>query len=155
MTYKPEFIKHPPLILKHFHHDDILAFLDLGTEEHYRQDEVIIEESKQVDSAYLVVHGTVSIWKENVQTTVLSAGDFLGETFLLSRQNRMAKVVAEGDNVVVLRYERYNVLEFFRKRPEKLFNIFTINIIEVQQNKIDKMNMQLVLLKKRLLQDKI
>lgn len=155
LTYRSEFIKNPPMLLKQFHDDDILAFLDLGMEEHYKQDEVVISESKWVDSAYLIVNGKVSIWKDNMQTVVLSSGEFLGETFLFSRNRRMAKVVAESDNLMLLRFERYDVLEFFRKKPEKLFNIFTKNIIEIQQSKIDNMNMQLVVLKKRLLQNKI
>ncbi len=155
VTYKSEFIKNPPKLLKQFHDDDILAFLDLGIEEHYKQDDIIIQESTWVDSAYLIVKGKVSIWKDNMQTVVLSSGEFLGETFLFSRNRRMAKVVAESNDLFLLRFERYEVLEFFRKKPEKLFNIFTKNIIEIQQGKIDNMNMQLVVLKKRLLQNKI
>jgi hypothetical protein len=64
----------------------------------------------------------------------------------------MAKVVSEGDSQL-LKFERYEALNFFRKKPEKLFNIFTRNIIEIQQQKISNMNVQLLQLKKRLLDD--
>jgi len=62
----------------------------------------------------------------------------------------MAKVICENDTIL-LKYERYVALNYFRRRPEKLFNIFTKNIIEIQQKKIHNMNIQLFKLKKRIL----
>lgn len=150
--YTKKFLKEPPLLLKNFHYEDVLEFLELGIEERFHSDDIILNESEYVNSAYLVAEGKVSIWKDNIQLAVLSDGNFLGESFLFSKNNRMAKVTAEGD-CVLLRYERYEALNFFRKKPEKLFNIFTKNIIEIQQRKISNMNVQLLNLKKRLLND--
>lgn len=150
--YIRRFLKEPPMLLKNFHYEDVMEFLKLGTEERFIQDEVIINESDYVNSAYLIAEGKVSVWKDNIQMATLSEGDFLGETFLFSKNNRMAKVVSEGD-CLLMRYERYEALNFFRKKPEKLFNIFTLNIVEIQQKKINNMNIQLLQLKKRLLND--
>ncbi|HKK46021.1 MAG TPA: cyclic nucleotide-binding domain-containing protein [Balneolaceae bacterium] len=147
-----QFLKKPPLLLRNFHYEDIMEFLTLGKEERFVQDDVIINESEYVNSAYLIANGKVSIWKDNIQLTSLTRGNFLGETFLFSKNNRMAKVVSEGDTQL-LKFERYEALNFFRKKPEKLFNIFTRNIIEIQQKKIGNMNVQLLQLKKRLLDD--
>lgn len=147
-----KFLKEPPLLLKNFHYEDVLEFLELGIEERFKADDVILNESEYVNSAYLVAEGKVAIWKDNIQLATLSDGNFLGEAFLFSKNNRMAKVTAAGD-CVLLRYERYEALNFFRKKPEKLFNIFTKNIIEIQQRKISNMNVQLLNLKKRLLND--
>lgn len=150
--YIRRFLKDPPVLLKNFHYEDIMEFLNLGVEERFLQDDVIVNESEYVSSAYLIVEGKVAIWKDNIQLAILSEGNFLGETFLFSKNNRMAKVVSEGESVL-LRFERYEALNFFRKKPEKLFNIFTRNIIEIQQKKISNMNVQLLQLKKRLLND--
>lgn len=147
-----KFLKEPPLLLKNFHYEDVLEFLELGIKERFQSDDIILNESEYVNSAYLVADGKVSIWKDNIQLATLSDGNFLGESFLFSKNNRMAKVTAEGD-CILLRYERYEALNFFRKKPEKLFNIFTKNIIEIQQRKISNMNVQLLNLKKRLLND--
>ncbi|MEQ9310481.1 MAG: cyclic nucleotide-binding domain-containing protein [Balneolaceae bacterium] len=147
-----KFLKEPPLLLKNFHYEDVLEFLELGIEERFQSGDIILNESEYVNSAYLVADGKVSIWKDNIQLATLSDGNFLGESFLFSKNNRMAKVTAE-DDCVLLRYERYDALNFFRKKPEKLFNIFTKNIIEIQQRKISNMNVQLLNLKKRLLND--
>ena len=150
--YMKKFLKEPPLLLRNFHYEDVLEFLQLGVEERYVSDDVILKESENVTSAYLVAEGKVTIWKDNIQLATLSEGNFLGESFLFSKNSRMAKVTADGD-CILLRYERYDALNFFRKKPEKLFNIFTKNIIEIQQRKISNMNIQLLNLKKRLLND--
>ncbi len=150
--YIKKFLKEPPLLLKNFHYEDVLEFLQLGEEERFLSGEIIVNEAEYVNSAYLVAEGKVGIWKDNIQLATLGESNFLGESFLFSKNNRMAKVTAEGD-CVLLKYERYEALNFFRKKPEKLFNIFTKNIIEIQQRKISNMNVQLLNLKKRLLND--
>lgn len=151
--YIRQFLKEPPLLLKNFHYEDIMEFLNLGVEERFLQDDVVINQAEYVNSAYLIAEGKVSIWKDNIQLAILEEGNFLGETFLFSKNNRMAKVISEGESKL-LRFKRYEALNFFRKKPEKLFNIFTRNIIEIQQHKISNMNVQLLQLKKRLLSDK-
>lgn len=133
------FLKDLPLLLKNFHYEDVRESLQLGLEEKFQSDHVIINESEYVNSAYLVAEGKVAIWKDNIKLATLSSGEFLGEAFLFSKNNRIAKVTAE-EECILLRYERYEALNFFRKKPEKLFNIFTKNIIEIQQRKIGNMN---------------
>lgn len=150
--YIRRFVKEPPILMKNFHYDDVMEFLEISEEKRFSKDDIIISEGEYVNSAYLVAEGAVGIWKDNIQLATLKEGAFLGETFLFSKNNRMAKVVAEGD-CLLLEYERYNALNFFRKKPEKLFNILTRNIIEIQQKKINNMNIQLLQLKKRLLND--
>lgn len=150
--YTRNLLQEPPMLLKNFHYEDVLAFLKMGAEKRYVAGDIIIRDEDVVSSAYLIAEGQVSIWKDNIELAGLSSGDFLGETFLFSKVSRMAKVQAEGDSIL-LQFERYEVLNFFRKRPEKLFNIFTKNIIEIQQKKIYNMNAQLIKLKKRLLDE--
>ena len=142
------------MLLKNFHNEDVLAYLNLGEEQRYKQDDKVISEEDYVNSAYLIAEGRVCIWKDNIQLATLKEGDFLGETFLFSKNNRIANVVAEEDSLLV-QFDRHDVLNFFRHKPEKLFNIFTRNIIEIQQKKISNMNMQLLQLKKRLLSENL
>ncbi len=148
-----DLLKDPPNLLKNFHYEDVLAFLELGEQIRFFKGDTIIGDDEYVNSAYLIAEGKVSVWKENIQLATLDKKEFLGETFLFSKNNRMARVACEED-CILLKYERYVALNYFRKRPEKLFNIFTKNIIEIQQNKISGMNSQLFALKKRILDDK-
>lgn len=151
-VYLQRFLKKPPLLLANFHYDDVLDFLKVGIVDRFQPDEVIMQDDEIVNTAFLVAEGSVSVWKEGIHLTTLEAGDFLGEAFLYSKYNRMAKVTAAG-HCILLRYERQEVLNFFRKKPEKLFNIFTRNIIEIQQRKINDMNFMLLRLKQRILND--
>jgi CRP-like cAMP-binding protein len=148
--YKRNLLKDPPHLLKNFHYEDVLGFLELGKEERFLKGDTVVNENDKVSSAYLLADGKVGVWREGIQLAVLEEGSFIGETFLFSKQNRMAKVISETESVLLC-FERYDVLSFFRKKPEKLFNIFTKNIIEIQQKKIDNMNIQLLNLKRRLL----
>lgn len=148
-----DLLKEPPHLLRSFHSEDVLTFLQLGNQERFVAGDTIINDEEIVNCAYLIAEGKVSIWKDNIELALLENGNFLGETFLFSKNNRMARVVSETDSVL-LKYERQDVLNFFRRRPEKLFNIFTKNIIEIQQKKISNMNIQLLNLKKRILDEK-
>ena len=148
--YIRQFLKKPPQLLKNFHYEDLMEFLKVGEVEKYNADDVIIKEGELINSAYLVATGKVSIWKNNIQLTTLKKGSFLGEAFLFSKNYRMAKVVSEGASRL-LHFQRYDTLDFFRKKPEKMFNIFTRNIIDIQQSKIKKSNDQIIQLKKQLL----
>lgn len=145
-----DLLKNPPHLLKNFHYEDTLAFLEMGEQIRFVEGDTVIREDEYVNSAYLIATGKVSIWKENIQLTTLGERNFMGETFLFSKNNRLARVTCEED-CIMLQYDRYETLNYFRKRPEKLFNIFTKNIIEIQQNKISNMNSQLYYLKKSLL----
>jgi CRP-like cAMP-binding protein len=149
-VYMRNLLKDPPNLLKNFHYEDVLSFLEMGKEERYNQGDIVVNENDRVGSAYLVAKGKVGIYRDEIQLAILDEGSFIGETFLFSKQNRMAKVICE-EKAILLSFERYDVLSFFRKKPEKLFNIFTKNIIEIQQKKINNMNVQLMNLKKRLL----
>lgn len=148
--YTRKFLKQTPHLLRSFHYEDVHAFLNMGKEEKYDNGDVIVPEGESLGAAYLIAEGNVSLWKENIQLVNLSEGDFIGETFLFSRIQTEAKVQSDKQTIV-LKFERHDVLNYFRKKPGKLFNIFTKNIIEIQQEKIFNMNIQLIKLKKRLL----
>lgn len=150
VKYIRSFLREPPVILKNFHHDDILEFLNCGKLCHFVKDDAVVKPSEYVNSAYLVVEGKIAVWKDNIQLATLAKGAFMGETFLFSKNLRMAQIVSV-DSSTLLQFERHSVLNFFRKKPQKLFNIFTRNIIQLQQHKLGNMNNQLFNLKKRLL----
>jgi CRP-like cAMP-binding protein len=141
-----------PLLLKNFPSDDLRHFLAIGHTEHYqKQDVIIVDDNTPANSAYLVVEGRVSVWKDDMHLATLNAGDFIGETFLFTRGLRSASVVAE-DTCTVLRFDRQDTLDYFRRKPERLFKIFIMNIVEIQQKKIVNMNQKLISIQRRLLQ---
>lgn len=149
--YAKKFLKEPPSLLNGFHYEHIEAFLTCGTEERFVAGDIILKEGDPIKCAYLIGKGSISLWKDNIELSLVEEGNFIGETFLFSKFNSPGKILSEGDTIL-LKYERYEVLNYFRKKPEKLFNIFTKNIIDIQKKKIISLNMQLIKLKKRLLE---
>lgn len=147
--YLRALMKEPPVLLNNFPYDEMLEFLKLGVEKRFLEDEVIIRGDEYISTAFLVVEGKVTVVKNNIPIVDLSAGDFLGETFLFSKYTRIAKVVSNGE-CRLLRFSRSDALGFFKKKQKKLFQIFARNVITIQQVKLKKMNIQLLQLKKRL-----
>ncbi len=148
-AYIRGFMKKPPLLLKNFSYDEMSEFLALGVEKRFLGDEVIITTDEHVRTAYLVVEGKVTVVKNNISIVDLSAGDFLGETFMFNKYTRIAKVVSSGKSRL-LRFDRSDIRGFFKKKQKKLFQIFARNVITIQQVKLEKMNIQLLQLKKNL-----
>lgn len=140
-----------PMLFKNFSSEDLRDFLKLGHPQMHKKGDVIItEDSLEIDTAFLIVSGKVSIWKDEIHLAVLSEGDFLGETFLFGKGSRTASVTANED-AIVLKFIRSEVLDYFRQKPERVFKLFIMNIIEIQQKKISGMNVKLVQLQRRLL----
>ena len=133
-----------PRLLRNFPQDDLRHFLSLGRVIHYKPYDVILTESEEpANAAYLIASGRVIVSKDGVKLSELTQGDFMGEAFLFTQAARMATITADTE-VVVLRFGREDVLDYFRKKPEKLFKLFILNIIDIQQRKIDALNIKFV-----------
>lgn len=144
-------LEEPPLIFRKFEPEDMRDILNCGEMEKYSEGDIILnEDDEKVDFAYLVVEGQVSIWKDNIHLANLKAGDFIGESFLFSKGIRTATVKAY-EGAKLLKFRRQRILEFFRAKPERLFKMFTMNIIEVQQRKITSMNQKMIQMQKKML----
>lgn len=141
-----------PKLLKRFSPEDLRAFLMTGELEFYKPGELILsEQSDQIEAAWLLADGRVSIWKEDTEIARLDPGDFIGETFLINKGQRIATVKAIT-SVAMIRFERSVVLGYFRSRPERIFKIFIMNLLEIQQNRIKAMNNKVVKLQQKLLE---
>jgi CRP-like cAMP-binding protein len=140
-----------PLLFRNFSSEDLRDFLNIGQPLMFKKEDLIIDEvSSETDTAFLIISGKVSVWKDEIHLASLSEGDFIGETFLFSKGGRTASVSAQEDTILI-KFKRSIVLDYFRSKPERLFKLFIMNIIEIQQRKISGMNVKLIQLQRRLL----
>lgn len=146
-----KFLLDPPLLLEHFNYEDAQAFLKLGREEQYRTGDIVIQEGEKEEAIYLVSRGKLSLLKGHVVISELKEGYVFGESFLFKKFNSNTKIQSEGD-VVLLKFDRFDILNFFKNNPKILFEIFTKNIINIQNNKINKLYTQVKLLNNNLLE---
>ncbi|AXI99771.1 Cyclic nucleotide-binding domain-containing protein [Cyclonatronum proteinivorum] len=84
---------------------------------------------------FLVLEGIVEARKNGTIIEQFSAGDFIGEAFLHSKAQLSCDLTATVPAVVLI-FNRGDVVQFFRTRPEKLLKIYTMNVIEAQHKHI-------------------
>lgn len=147
--YVKTLYKDLPLLFKNFSDRQIRDFMELAVVREFEKNEVIMNESEEVVTAYLVLEGSISIWKDSIQIITLTKGELVGETFIFPDNYRIANVIASGD-CTLLRFDRKKVLDFLTHKPRKLTKLLTRNLILIQGNKLFNMNKQLITLKKRL-----
>jgi len=62
-------------------------------------------------------------------------GDCINAGFLHNPKLACPEIKASG-HVKILCYKRSEILNFFRENPEKVFKLFTMNVIQCQQKLI-------------------
>ncbi len=143
-------LQNVPLQFRKFTPEDLRGFFLTGELEFYSPGEVVmVEGSDDIQNAWLIADGKLSVWKEDIEIANLEAGDFTGEEFLFTRGSRIASVKAESD-VVLIRFKKDTVIEYFRTRPERVFKIFIMNLLEIQQRRIKSMNNKVARLQRKL-----
>lgn len=141
-----------PSQFRRFTPEDLRGFFMTGQLDVFHAGDVIMTEgSNDIQSAWLVADGSLSIWKEDVEIAHLNEGDFTGEEFLFTKGARIASVKADSD-VVLIRFNKESVIDFFRTRPERVFKIFIMNLLETQQRRIKAMNSKVARLQKKLIE---
>jgi cAMP-dependent protein kinase regulator len=103
----------------------------------YHKGQTIVKQGEYGDSFYIIVEGTVEVYKENekgerINLGRLSEGDYFGEIALLLNQPRAATVVVPDDceQVKVVKLDRRSFknllgnIEDLLKRNMSLYNQF-------------------------------
>jgi hypothetical protein len=84
---------------------------------------------------YLIIEGRLAAMRRGATVEIFESGDFVSEAFLHSRAFVECDLITL-DECVIMTFDRESTLHFFRDKPEKLFKIFTINVVEAQQKHI-------------------
>jgi len=96
---------------------DLKQIAGLATERFYPPGAQIVRQGDPGDELYIIVSGKVQVLTNGQPVAVRSAGDTVGEMAILTREPRMATLVAEGD-VRVLCVEQRQFEVMLRDRPE-------------------------------------
>lgn len=127
-----------PQMLRNFGAEELRDFLNSGDLVEFDEGATLFREQKdEVDAGWLVVSGSVSLYKYEELLELAHPGDFLGETFVM-RPGLHLNTGRTEEPVVLLRFERSRIQEYFRKRPERLFMQFIRNLVESQRIKLEQ-----------------
>lgn len=139
-----------PLLLRKFPPEDFREFLVCGKIEEYNAGETIVSEKDNFENdGWLVTDGSVSLFKEDVYIAKLQSGDFIGETFLFKNRAPSGTLIATRPTAVI-RFKREDVLTFFENRPDRLFKIFIMNLIDLQNQKLIYAGKKLLYIQRKL-----
>lgn len=127
------------VLLHGFDGEDRESFLAMGKEERFEANELIIEETAPGSSLHIILDGVVGIWKRHVRLSTATRGAVVGEMAIFRPQARSATVRAESP-VRTLKFEKADVMAFFKWRDERLFKILAINMIHIVARKLARTN---------------
>jgi CRP-like cAMP-binding protein len=96
---------------------DLKQIARLATERFYPPGAQIVRQGDPGDELYIIVSGNVRVMTNGQPVAVRSVGDTVGEMAILTREPRMATLVADGD-VRVLCVEQRQFEVMLRDRPE-------------------------------------
>lgn len=96
---------------------DLKHVAAIATERVYPDASKLVKQGDSGDELYIVVSGKVRVLVDKQPVAVRSVGDFVGEMAILTREPRMATLVAEGD-VRVLCVDQRQFEVMLRDRPE-------------------------------------
>ncbi|MFZ5449504.1 MAG: cyclic nucleotide-binding domain-containing protein [Thermodesulfobacteriota bacterium] len=106
---------------------DLKVLAEVGHEEHYPQDSIIIDEGEINNSLYFLVAGQVKVCLEKISgrpvtLSVLKKGSLFGEVCLIGNERPSPKVVALTDTTLI-RFEKNDFLHGISNDPVILANI--------------------------------
>lgn len=125
-----------PPIFRNFPPEDLNELLHAGEVEQYGRSQRVIDEiDPTCETAFLILDGKVAQSRDGINLGAFGPGSFLEEIFLFGKGSRMASVIAL-EPTTVIKFRRPVVMDYFRSKPERLFTIFIINILDLQQRRI-------------------
>jgi len=130
-------------LLDGFSDEERSEFLSLGTVREYNLQETIISEEQDDMNIYLVTDGEVFVWRKNVPMLKYKKGDIFNETKVFFPKPNAFTVTAEK-RTTIMKFSRREILTFFSLKPERLFKIFTLNIISILARKLEAYEEKLI-----------
>ncbi|NBB76087.1 MAG: cyclic nucleotide-binding domain-containing protein [Bacteroidetes bacterium] len=145
-----QILESSPLLVRQFSPQEFRNFILCGELEEYDAGETIVSEKDDLtESGWLIAEGSVSLFKEDVFLARLQSGDFIGETFLFKRRAPAATLVSTRPTALI-RFDRKPVLDYFNRHPERLFKIFIVNLVDLQNQKLVYAGKKILYLQRKL-----
>jgi CRP-like cAMP-binding protein len=136
MEYLEQALALSPPAFKNFPSDDLNDFLRVGEVEFHDQGECIADEIEPTcETAFFVLDGRISLHRDGISLSSHGPGCFLEETFLFAKGPRLASIIASEPSTVI-KFRRSVVMHYFRSKQERLFTIFILNILDLQQRRV-------------------
>ena len=105
-----------------FSEDELLDFAKNVTEVHLAPGEVLFYEGASADDMYVIIEGSIRIYKESRSITTIKAVDYIGEMAIIETKPRSATVEAiESSLLLQITLEQFQ--KYFSKQPVSLVSM--------------------------------
>jgi len=138
-----------PLILSNFPQDVAEKFLELGEEYNLPPEEEVIRKDDIGKDFYIIGEGSVTVWREGIKLATLAKGDVFGELVVFRDHYRIASVRTESPTTL-LKFNRHVMMDFFSRQEQRIFYIYTVNVLEVLRRKLVLTNQRVCELEQKL-----
>ena len=81
--------------------EEVFQIAQIAAEERYLAEEVIFREGDVGDSMFIIIDGSVSVYNQKKEITILEKGECFGEMALLDREPRSSSIRAVTDTAVL------------------------------------------------------
>jgi CRP-like cAMP-binding protein len=136
MEHLNKVLAQSPPIFRNFPPEDINELLHVGEVERFGAGHRLVDEiDPTCETAYLILDGKVIQSRDGINMGTYGSGCFLEEMFLFGKGARIASIITMEPTIVIT-FRRSAVMDYFRSKPERLFTIFIINILDLQQRRI-------------------
>ena len=137
------------ILFNGFSETDRREFLAMGKERSFNLHDTVIQEDTPGGSMAIIEEGKVSVWIQDSKVADLGPGDTLSTMVVLTAARRTATVRAEGE-VSIIEFTREDIMDFFKRKPPRLFQQFFVNLACIQINLTNRANKRIVYLDRRL-----
>ena len=122
-------------LFKGFPETDLHDLASFGYVQRYYQNDIIIPGNSEDRNVYILIDGNVVLWKLNAPVLTVKNGEAFNEAVVFFPSPGSVVARSEQESLV-FKIARDSLKEYFSGRPERLFKIFTLNMIAVMQQKI-------------------
>ena len=124
-TFKDiEALKKAP-VCQFFQDAELASIHDAGKKVSLKKDEVLFPEQSVQETMYIILSGSLEVYKKQKQIAIREAGDFIGEMALVESKPRAASVRARS-NAELLEIRKETFFEYFATNPKVIWEILKV-----------------------------
>jgi signal transduction histidine kinase len=109
-------------LFEQFTEDELLGFAENVTEEHLAPGEVLFYEGAPAYDMYIILEGSLRVFKESRSITTIKAVDYIGEMAIIETKPRSATVEAIEPSLL-LRITQEQFQKYFSRQPVSLVSM--------------------------------
>ncbi|HOK09520.1 MAG TPA: cyclic nucleotide-binding domain-containing protein [Candidatus Hydrogenedens sp.] len=116
--------------------DEVERLFDSGLIVHFKKDEVVFYQGSMGNHVYLILSGSVGVYRDEKQIVTLDSGEIFGEMALFTKEPRSATVKVLQDSQLLI----FSETSFHKLLTKQTAVRLLLNIINILCERLKKKN---------------